>query len=53
VVIGAHIGSQLTIRIGPRVVVPAGLELAMTGMFWLSKPNLETAYSARSCRRSC
>ena len=36
IVIGAGIGSQLTIRVGPRFVVPAGLFLAMVGMFWLS-----------------
>ncbi len=29
IVIGAGIGSQLTLRLGPRFVVPAGLVLAM------------------------
>jgi len=43
-VIGAGIGSQLTIRVGPRFVVPAGLFLAMIGMFWLSRLNLDTTY---------
>lgn len=44
IVIGAGIGSQLTIRVGPRFVVPAGLLLAMIGMFWLSRLSLETTY---------
>ncbi len=44
VVIGAGIGSQLTIRIGPRIVVPAGLTLALIGMLWLSRLSLETTY---------
>jgi EmrB/QacA subfamily drug resistance transporter len=44
IVIGAGIGSQLTIRMGPRFVVPAGLLLAMIGMFWLSRLDLETTY---------
>ena len=44
IVIGAGIGSQLTIRVGPRFVVPAGLFLARIGMFWLSRLNLDTTY---------
>lgn len=44
IVIGAGVGSQLTIRVGPRFVVPAGLFLAMVGMFWLSRLSLETTY---------
>ena len=45
IVIGAGIGSQLTLRLGPRYVVPAGLLLAMIGMFWLSRINVETTYT--------
>ena len=45
IVIGAGIGSQLTLRLGPRYVVPAGLFLAMVGMFWLSRINVETTYT--------
>ena len=44
IIIGAGIGSQLTIRIGPRIVVPAGLLLALLGMLWLSRLSLETTY---------
>ena len=44
IIIGAGIGSQLTIRIGPRVVVPAGLLLALVGMLSLSRISLETTY---------
>jgi hypothetical protein len=44
IILGAGIGSQLTIRVGPRFVVPAGLFLAMVGMFWLSRINVETTY---------
>ncbi len=44
IVIGAGIGSQLTLRIGPRYVVPAGLAMALAGMLWLSRLSLETTY---------
>jgi EmrB/QacA subfamily drug resistance transporter len=44
IIIGAGIGSQLTLRAGPRFVVPAGLFLAMVGMFWLSRINVDTTY---------
>ena len=44
IIIGAGIGSQLTVRVGPRFVVPAGLFLAMVGMFWLSRLDTETTY---------
>jgi len=45
IIIGAGIGSQLTLRLGPRYVVPAGLLLAMIGMFWLSRINVDTTYT--------
>jgi len=44
VVVGAGVGSQLTIRVGPRVVVPAGLLLGVAGLFWLSKITVGTEY---------
>ena len=45
IIIGAGIGSQLTLRVGPAFVVPAGLLLAMIGMFWLSRINVDTTYT--------
>jgi len=45
IIVGAGIGSQLTLRLGPRYVVPAGLLLAMIGMFWLSRINIDTTYT--------
>ena len=44
IIIGAGIGSQLTIKVGPRFVVPAGLAMALVGMLWLSRISLETTY---------
>jgi EmrB/QacA subfamily drug resistance transporter len=44
IVLGAGIGSQLTLRLGPRFVVPAGLMLGAIGLFWLSRLSLETTY---------
>jgi len=44
IIIGAGIGSQLTLRVGPRYVVPAGLFLSLLGMLWLSTLSLETTY---------
>ena len=44
VIVGAGIGSQLTIKVGPRIVVPAGLVLGLTGLLWLSRISPETTY---------
>ncbi|MEP6560684.1 MAG: MFS transporter, partial [Nakamurella sp.] len=44
IIIGAGIGSQLTLRVGPRYVVPAGLLMALLGMLWLSRLSLQTTY---------
>jgi EmrB/QacA subfamily drug resistance transporter len=44
VIVGAGIGSQLTIKVGPRFVVPAGLVLGLTGLLWLSRISPETTY---------
>jgi EmrB/QacA subfamily drug resistance transporter len=44
VIVGAGVGSQLTIKIGPRIVVPAGLVLGVTGLLWLSRISPETTY---------
>lgn len=46
VVIGAGVASQLTIRIGPRVVVPAGTVLGLIGLAWLSQITPQTTYFA-------
>ncbi|MET0967236.1 MAG: MFS transporter, partial [Nakamurella sp.] len=45
IIVGAGIGSQLTLRLGPRYVVPAGLLLGVIGLFWLSRINVETTYT--------
>ena len=44
VVLGAGVGSQLTIKIGPRIVVPAGLLLGLSGLLWLSQITVDTQY---------
>ena len=45
VIIGAGIGSQLVVRVGPRVVVPAGLLLGTAGLLWLSTLDVESTYT--------
>ena len=45
VIIGAGIGSQLVIRVGPRVVVPAGLLLGTAGLLWLSTLDVDSTYA--------
>ncbi len=44
VIVGAGVGSQLTIKIGPRIVVPAGLLLGLAGLLWLSQITVGTQY---------
>jgi len=44
VIVGAGIGSQLVIRFGPRVVVPAGLLLGTIGLLWLSRLDPSSTY---------
>ncbi len=44
VIIGAGVGSQLVLKVGPRVVVPAGLLLGVAGLLWLSRLNVDTTY---------
>jgi len=44
VIIGAGVGSQLTLRIGPRFVVPLGLLMGTAGLLWLSQLSLNTTY---------
>ena len=46
VVLGAGVGSQLTIKIGPRYVIPAGTVLGLIGLAWLSTITTETTYFA-------
>jgi len=45
VIVGAGIGSQLVVRVGPRVVVPAGLLLGTAGLLWLSTLDVESTYT--------
>lgn len=44
VIVGAGVGSQLTIRIGPRIVVPVGTVLGLVGLAWLSQITPQTTY---------
>ncbi len=45
IIIGAGIGSQLVLKIGPRFVVPIGLVMGLIGLLWLSRLNLTSTYS--------
>ena len=45
IIVGAGIGSQLVLKIGPRLVVPIGLVMGLIGLLWLSRINLSTTYS--------
>jgi EmrB/QacA subfamily drug resistance transporter len=44
VIIGAGVGSQLVLKIGAKIVVPAGLLMGTAGLLWLSRLTLETSY---------
>lgn len=44
VVIGAGVGSQLVLKIGPRVVVPMGLVLGVIGLGWLATIDPASTY---------
>ena len=45
IIIGAGIGSQLVLKIGPRLVVPIGLVMGLIGLLWLSRLNLDSTYT--------
>jgi EmrB/QacA subfamily drug resistance transporter len=45
IIVGAGIGSQLVLKIGPRLVVPIGLVMGLIGLLWLSRLNLTSTYS--------
>ena len=45
VILGAGIGSQLVIKLGPKFVVPAGLVLGIIGLVWLSTLDATTTYA--------
>ena len=44
IVVGAGIGSQLVLKIGPRWVIAVGALLGVGGMIWFSRMDLESAY---------
>lgn len=44
VIIGAGVGSQLVLKVGAKMVVPAGLLLGVVGLLWLSRLTLDTSY---------
>ena len=44
IILGAGIGSQLVLRIGPRLVVPIGLLLGVAGLSWLATISAESTY---------
>jgi len=45
IIVGAGIGSQLVLKIGPRLVVPIGLVMGLIGLLWLSRLSLTSTYS--------
>ncbi len=45
IIVGAGIGSQLVLKIGPRLVVPIGLVMGLLGLLWLSRLNLASTYT--------
>ena len=45
IIIGAGVGSQLVLKIGPRLVIPIGLVMGLAGLLWLSRLNLTSTYS--------
>ncbi len=46
IVVGAGVGSQLVLRIGPKWVIAVGALLGMIGMLWFSTMDLESSYFA-------
>ncbi|MEJ7649923.1 MAG: MFS transporter [Nakamurella sp.] len=44
VIIGAGVGSQLVLKVGAKIVVPAGLLLGVAGLLWLSRLSLDSGY---------
>ena len=44
VILGATIGSQLVLRVGPRVVIPIGLLLGVLGLSWLGTLEATSTY---------
>ncbi len=44
IIIGAGVGSQLVLRIGPKWVVPIGLAMGTIGLLWLSRLTLNSTY---------
>jgi len=45
VIIGAGVGSQLVLKVGAKIVVPAGLVLGTVGLLLLSRLTLESSYA--------
>jgi len=44
IIVGAGVGSQLVLKLGAKVIVPAGLLLGVAGLLWLSRLTLDTTY---------
>ena len=44
VIIGAGVGSNLVLKVGAKIVVPAGLVLGAVGLLLLSRLTLESSY---------
>ena len=44
IIIGAAVGSQLVLKIGPKLVIPLGLVLGMAGLLWLSRLQVDSTY---------
>ena len=44
IVLGAGVGSQLVLKVGPRVIVPVGLLLGIIGLSWLGTIKPDSTY---------
>ena len=44
VIVGAGVGSQLVLKIGPKLVIPIGLVMGVAGLLWLSRLTLASTY---------
>jgi len=44
IIIGAAVGSQLVLRIGPKLVIPIGLGMGVAGLLWLSRLQVDSTY---------
>ena len=44
IIVGAAVGSQLVLRIGPKLVIPIGLVMGVAGLLWLSRLQVDSTY---------